>query len=101
VPIATGKGSEVDALVVGAGFAGLYQLHRVAEGTLYRHAYKANSWYTQVNGPGKKSVFMPYAGGVGTFETVLEDVAADGYRGFHFSRAGGARALASHPQASA
>jgi cation diffusion facilitator CzcD-associated flavoprotein CzcO len=73
----------------------------VAEGTLYRHAYKANSWYTRVNGPGKKAVFMPYAGGVGTFETVLEDVAADGYRGFHFSRAGGARALASHPQASA
>jgi cyclohexanone monooxygenase len=58
----------------------------VAEGTLYRYAYKANAWYAGANVPGKKVVFMPYAGGVGTFETVLEDVAADGYRGFHFSR---------------
>jgi cyclohexanone monooxygenase len=59
----------------------------VAEGTLYRYAYRANSWYTRANVPGRKAVFMPYAGGVGTFEAVLEDVAADGYRGFHFSRA--------------
>jgi cation diffusion facilitator CzcD-associated flavoprotein CzcO len=54
----------------------------VADGSLYRYAYKANSWYTGSNVPGKKVVFMPYAGGVGTFETILEQAAADGYRGF-------------------
>jgi cyclohexanone monooxygenase len=71
----------------------------VAEGTLYRYAYKANSWYTRANVPGTKAVFMPYAGGVGTFEAVLEDVAAGGYRGFHFSRAGRASALQAEPLA--
>jgi cation diffusion facilitator CzcD-associated flavoprotein CzcO len=61
----------------------------VAEDTLYRYASKANSWYTGANVPGKKVVFMPYAGGVGTFETVLKDVAEHAFRGFGFSRAGG------------
>jgi cation diffusion facilitator CzcD-associated flavoprotein CzcO len=64
----------------------------VAEGTLYRYAYKSNSWYTGANVPGKKVVFMPYAGGVGTFEGVLEDVGADGFRGFHFSSRPGSSA---------
>jgi cyclohexanone monooxygenase len=58
---------------------------QVAEGTLYRHAHKANSWYTGANVPGKKVVFMPYAGGVGTFERVLEEVAEDSFRGFTFA----------------
>jgi cation diffusion facilitator CzcD-associated flavoprotein CzcO len=57
----------------------------VAQGTLYRYAYKANSWYTGANVPGKKVVFMPYAGGVGTFEAVLEEIAEDGFRGFGFT----------------
>jgi cation diffusion facilitator CzcD-associated flavoprotein CzcO len=73
----------------------------VAEGTLYRYAYKANSWYTGANVPGKKIVFMPYAGGVGTFESVLNDVAASGYNGFHFSRATSVEASRSEPQPSA
>ncbi|AFL50456.1 hypothetical protein ABIE78_003752 [Sinorhizobium fredii] len=51
----------------------------VAAGTLYR---EANAWYTGRNVPGKKVVFMPYAGGVGTYERICESVAADGYRGF-------------------
>jgi len=59
----------------------------VAEATLYRYAFKANSWYTGANVPGKKVVFMPYAGGVGTFEGVLEEVAEDKFRGFRFSPA--------------
>jgi hypothetical protein len=59
----------------------------VAEGTLFRHAAKANSWYTGANVPGKKVVFMPYAGGVGSFEAVLEEVAEDSFRGFRFSGA--------------
>jgi cyclohexanone monooxygenase len=57
----------------------------VAEGTLYRYAYKANSWYTGSNVPGKKVVFLPYAGGVGAFEERLEQETASGYEGFHFS----------------
>jgi cation diffusion facilitator CzcD-associated flavoprotein CzcO len=61
---------------------------QVAEGTLYRDAYKANSWYTGANVPGKKVVFMPYAGGVGAFEIILKGVADDGFRGFNFSRTG-------------
>jgi cyclohexanone monooxygenase len=60
----------------------------VAEGTLFRHAFKANSWYTGANVPGKKVVFMPYAGGVGSFEAVLEEVAEDSFRGFAFSGGG-------------
>lgn len=57
----------------------------VADGTLYRYAYKANSWYSGANVPGKKVVFMPYAGGVGTFQKILDDVAAEGYKGFTLS----------------
>ena len=67
----------------------------VAEDTLYRYAYKANSWYTGANVPGKKVVFMPYAGGVGTFERVLEDVGEHTFRGFSFSRADEREALTS------
>jgi cyclohexanone monooxygenase len=54
----------------------------VAQLSLYRYAANANSWYTGSNVPGKKVVFMPYAGGVGKFESILEDVTADGFRGF-------------------
>jgi cation diffusion facilitator CzcD-associated flavoprotein CzcO len=54
----------------------------VAQESLYRYAANANSWYTGSNVPGKKVVFMPYAGGVGKFESILEDVTADGFRGF-------------------
>ncbi|ALJ22344.1 flavin-containing monooxygenase [Microbacterium sp. No. 7] len=54
----------------------------VAQQSLYRYAANANSWYTGSNVPGKKVVFMPYAGGVGSFEDVLGAVAADGFRGF-------------------
>jgi cyclohexanone monooxygenase len=70
----------------------------VAQGSLYRYSYKANSWYTGLNVPGKKVVFMPYAGGVGTFETILEEVAADGYRGFRCSQAARMVALAGQQQ---
>lgn len=59
----------------------------VAAGTLFREAHKANSWYSGSNVPGKKVVFMPYAGGVGKFQTVLDDVAREGFRGFTFSHA--------------
>ncbi|WP_261566057.1 flavin-containing monooxygenase [Frankia gtarii] len=70
----------------------------VAQGSLYRDSYKANSWYTGLNVPGKKVVFMPYAGGVGTFETILEDVTADDYRGFRRSAAARTEVVPDQPQ---
>ncbi len=45
---------------------------------------QANSWYMGANVPGKPRVFMPYIGGVGTYRTICDDVAADDYRGFRF-----------------
>jgi cyclohexanone monooxygenase len=44
----------------------MVHVSEVAAGTLYREAYKANAWYAGRNVPGKKVVFIPYAGGVGT-----------------------------------
>ncbi|WP_166903520.1 NAD(P)/FAD-dependent oxidoreductase [Mycobacterium sp. DL440] len=70
----------------------------VAQGSLYRYAFKANSWYTGLNVPGKKVVFMPYAGGVGTFQDILDGVAADGYRGFRCSVAPRTDVLAGQSQ---
>lgn len=40
------------------------------------------SWYTGANIPGKTRIFMPYAGGVGAYREICDEVAADGYRGF-------------------
>jgi len=47
---------------------------------------KADSWYTGANIPGKKKIFMPYVGGVGTYAQVCREVVAKGYDGFQFSR---------------
>jgi cyclohexanone monooxygenase len=44
----------------------------------------ANSWYLGANIPGKPRVFMPYVGGVGTYRTKCDEVAANGYEGFDF-----------------
>ncbi len=73
---------EVDA---GSEAAWMDHVEEVSRQSLYAEAYKANAWYSGSNVPGKKVVFMPYAGGVGTFEALLEDVARDGYRGFRLS----------------
>lgn len=54
-------------------------VNQVASATLY---LKAASWYLGANVPGKPRVFMPYAGGVGTYRQVCDEVAADDYRGF-------------------
>ncbi|MDH4144365.1 MAG: NAD(P)/FAD-dependent oxidoreductase [Acidimicrobiia bacterium] len=43
---------------------------------------RANSWYLGANIPGKPRVFMPYAGGVGTYRAHCNQVVADGYQGF-------------------
>ena len=58
----------------------------VAEATLMP---VADSWYVGANVPGKKRVYMSYFGGFDRYVEICEEVAADGYRGFHLSRAGG------------
>ncbi|WP_281409068.1 NAD(P)/FAD-dependent oxidoreductase [Mesorhizobium sp. SARCC-RB16n] len=55
------------------------QVRKVAEGTLYT---QAKSWYLGVNIPGKPAVFMPYVGGLPTYQQICDEVAVDGYRGF-------------------
>jgi cation diffusion facilitator CzcD-associated flavoprotein CzcO len=97
------RASRVDVIETDAESEATWMDHvaEVAESSLYRYAAKANSWYTGSNVPGKKVVFMPYAGGVGTFEEILQDVATDGYRGFRFSHRPNSEAAPSHPHASA
>jgi cyclohexanone monooxygenase len=41
-----------------------------------------NSWYTGANVPGKPRIFMPYAGGLGNYWNMIQDVAREGYEGF-------------------
>jgi cyclohexanone monooxygenase len=44
----------------------------------------ANSWYVGANIPEKPRVFMPYVGGVTAYKKKCDEVAANGYLGFHF-----------------
>ncbi|MBA4025335.1 MAG: cyclohexanone monooxygenase [Gordonia sp.] len=55
------------------------EVNEVAHATLY---VKGASWYMGANVPGKPRVFMPYAGGVGTYRQHCDLVAAKGYPGF-------------------
>ena len=48
-----------------------------------------HSWYLGANVPGKPRVFMPYAGGLARYRRICDDVVANGYEGFAFSRAAG------------
>ena len=57
--------------------------NEVAQATLYP---KANSWYMGSNIPGKPRIFMPYVGGVHTYNQLCNEVVAKGYEGFTFSR---------------
>jgi len=57
--------------------------NEAADATLYP---LANSWYVGANIPGKRRVFMPYAGGVGPYREICDDVAAKNYEGFILSR---------------
>lgn len=58
-------------------------VNEIAEKTLYM---QANSWYLGANIPGKPRVFMPYAGGVGTYRKRCAEIAKEGYPGFHLSK---------------
>lgn len=51
----------------------------VAEQTLYP---RADSWYLGANVPGKPRRFMPFAGGLVTYDARFEEVVEEGYRGF-------------------
>ncbi len=51
----------------------------IASKTLYP---LADSWYMGANIPGKPRVFMPYAGGVGTYRKKCDEIAEAGYEGF-------------------
>src|SRR5512142_1496329 len=52
---------------------------KAAEQTLFTKA--ASSWYLGANIEGKKRVFMPYAGGFGTYRRHCEAVADQNYAG--------------------
>ncbi|MCW2528769.1 MAG: cyclohexanone monooxygenase [Pseudonocardiales bacterium] len=45
-----------------------------------------NSWYLGANVPGKPRVFMPYAGGVGAYRELCQQIADAGYKGFALAR---------------
>ena len=44
--------------------------------------YSCNSWYVGANIPGKKRIFLPYAGGFPKYTERCNEVAAKGYEGF-------------------
>jgi cation diffusion facilitator CzcD-associated flavoprotein CzcO len=56
----------------------------VANATLFS---KADSWYTGANIPGKTRRFLIYLGGVGAYRQKCAEIAANGYKGFHFEKA--------------
>jgi cation diffusion facilitator CzcD-associated flavoprotein CzcO len=55
------------------------QVNEIANATLFP---QADSWYMGANIPGKPRVFMPYAGGVGTYRQLCAEIAEKGYEGF-------------------
>ncbi|MBV1878266.1 MAG: NAD(P)/FAD-dependent oxidoreductase [Pseudomonadales bacterium] len=54
----------------------------IAQMTLF---WKANSWYLGANIPGKKRIFMPYAGGIPMYRQRCDEVASNDYEGFTLS----------------
>ncbi|MGY1812102.1 flavin-containing monooxygenase [Blastococcus sp. SYSU D00820] len=56
----------------------------VSRYTLYP---ETDSWYMGANIPGKPRVFLPYIGGVGNYRRTCDEIAAEGYRGFHLRAA--------------
>lgn len=94
----------LDVIIVGTGFAGVFGLHKMREagfrvlaveagaqenwmnhvdeaasGTLLN---EAASWYRGANVHGKPQKFMPYVGGVNTYQQKCRNVAEAGYEGF-------------------
>ncbi len=76
-------GSDAIEASTAAEDAWVEHVNELANMTLYP---QANSWYLGANIPGKPRVFMPYAGGVGTYREKCEQIAAAGYEGFTLQR---------------
>ena len=57
-------------------------VNKVAEPTMYM---LADSWYLGANIPGKPRIFMPYAGGVGSYREKCNEIADNDYEGFILS----------------
>ena len=55
----------------------------VAYSTLFP---QSATWYMGANIPGKPQVFLPYLGGVGAYRQKCDEIAANDYEGFAFSR---------------
>jgi cyclohexanone monooxygenase len=55
----------------------------VAYATLFP---ESATWYMGANIPGKPQVFLPYLGGVGPYRQKCDEIAANDYEGFAFSR---------------
>lgn len=99
-----GRDAHFDALVIGAGFSGLYMLHRLRQlGVRARVLERAenvgghatalvaptvlvrpscDSWYNGGNVPGKKRMYMGYTGGIPEYRRRCDEIAAGGYTGF-------------------
>ena len=56
-------------------------IEEIASDTL---RYSCNSWYVGANIPGKRRIFMPYAGGVDKYAEKCDEIVAAGYEGFRF-----------------
>ncbi|KAF3996501.1 flavin-containing monooxygenase [Glaciimonas immobilis] len=56
-------------------------VNEVAAKTLFP---TTKSWFMGANIPGKPQVFLPYAGGLGNYTVICEEIVAASYRGFTF-----------------
>jgi hypothetical protein len=57
----------------------------LAEGGGVRVHESCTSWYLGANVPGKKRVYMPYAGGLNVYRKRCQQIAGDGYTGFELA----------------
>jgi len=75
------KGADVIEAKAEAETAWMEHADFVANQTLFP---RSASWYKGRTRDGRL-VFMPYVGGVGAYRAVCDEVAAEGYRGFHIA----------------
>ena len=86
---------KLDAIPIGAGFAGLYQLFSLSENPNLHVTEVVNktllpranhSRYLGANIPGKPRVFMQYANGLNNYRNYCDEVASIAYKGFMLSK---------------
>ena len=73
------RGIDVAEADIDAETAWVSHVNDIAATTMYM---LADSWYLGANIPGKPRVFMPYAGGVGTYREKCDEIVANDYEGF-------------------